>query len=56
MVSERDLFALQRLSLQAASAAALRAAADLPALIAVAPDIRRLARDADGAGPVGARS
>jgi CBS domain-containing protein len=43
LVSERDLFALQRLSLKRISGT-LRAAPDLPALIAAAPDIRRLAR------------
>ena len=43
MVSERDLFALQRLSLRRLGSR-LREAADLPALVATAPDIRRLAR------------
>jgi CBS domain-containing protein len=42
MVSERDLFALQRLSLRRLSGR-LREAADLGELIAAAPDIRRLA-------------
>lgn len=43
LVSERDLFALQRLSLKQLSSD-LRHARDLPALQAVAPDIRRFAR------------
>jgi CBS domain-containing protein len=43
MLSERDLFTLQRLSLKRLSAT-LRDARDLPALVAAAPDIRRLAR------------
>ncbi len=43
MVSERDLFALQRLSARRLGSR-LREAADLQELIAVAPDIRRLAR------------
>ena len=53
MVSERDLFALQRLSLKQVSAA-IRAAPDLPALQRAARDIRRLARHLLGQG-VGAR-
>ncbi|HYN59314.1 MAG TPA: DUF294 nucleotidyltransferase-like domain-containing protein [Rubrivivax sp.] len=43
MVSERHLFALQRLSLKRVSSS-LREARDLPELIATAPDIRRIAR------------
>jgi CBS domain-containing protein len=43
LLSERDLFAMQRLSLKRVSGT-LRAAADLPALVAAAPDVRRLAR------------
>lgn len=43
MVSERDLFALQRLSLKGVGSA-LRAAGDVPALASSAADIRRLAR------------
>jgi CBS domain-containing protein len=43
MVSERDLFAMQRLSLRRLSVQ-LREAPDLQALVAQAPDIRRLAR------------
>jgi CBS domain-containing protein len=43
MVSERDLFSLQRLSLRRLSGR-LREAADLGELIAAAPDIRRLAQ------------
>jgi CBS domain-containing protein len=43
MVSERDLFAMQRLSLKHVSTAT-RAAADVPALQRAAQDIRRLAR------------
>jgi CBS domain-containing protein len=43
MLSERDLFAMQRLSLKRLSHT-LNAARDLPALVAAAPDIRRLAR------------
>jgi CBS domain-containing protein len=42
LVSERDLFALQRLSLRRLSGR-LREAEDLPALVQAAPDIRRLA-------------
>jgi CBS domain-containing protein len=42
MVSERDLFALQRLSLRHIGNA-LRAAESIDALVAAAPDIRRLA-------------
>jgi len=42
MVSERDLFALQRLSLRRIGGR-LREAADLQALVATAPDIRHLA-------------
>jgi CBS domain-containing protein len=42
MVSERHLFALQRLSLKRVSGS-LREARDLPELIAMAPDIRRFA-------------
>ncbi|MBX3636786.1 MAG: CBS domain-containing protein [Rubrivivax sp.] len=43
VVSERDLFALQRLSLRHVSAT-LRSAGDLPALVAGAAQIRRFAR------------
>ncbi len=43
MVSERDLFALQRLSLKQVSGS-IRHASDLPALQAVANDIRHFAR------------
>jgi CBS domain-containing protein len=43
LVSERDLFALQRLSLRRVSGR-LREATDLDELMAVAPDIRRLAQ------------
>ena len=43
MVSERDLFALQRLSARRLGSR-LREAADLQELVAAAPDIRRLAR------------
>jgi CBS domain-containing protein len=43
IVSERDLFAMQRLSLKHVSTA-IRAAGDLPALQRAAQDIRRLAR------------
>jgi CBS domain-containing protein len=43
MVSERDLFTLQRLSLRRLSGR-LREAADLDELVAAAPDIRRLAQ------------
>ena len=53
IVSERDLFALQRLSLKQVSTA-IRAAPDLPTLRAVAQDIRRFARNLLGQG-VGAR-
>jgi CBS domain-containing protein len=53
IVSERDLFALQRLSLKQVSGA-IRAAGDVPALQAVAADIRRFARNLLGQG-VGAR-
>ncbi len=49
MVSERDLFAMQRLSLKQVSAA-LRAAPDLATLRAVAQDIRRFARSLLGQG------
>jgi CBS domain-containing protein len=42
IVSERDLFALQRLSLRGVSNA-IRSAADLPTLEQLAPDIRRFA-------------
>lgn len=44
MVSERDLFALQRLSLIQVSGA-IRAAQDVPTLVALARDIRQLARN-----------
>jgi CBS domain-containing protein len=53
MVSERDLFALQRLSLKQVSTA-IRAAPDLATLRVVATDIRRFARNLLGQG-VGAR-
>jgi CBS domain-containing protein len=53
MVSERDLFALQRLSLKQISTA-IRAASDLAALQVAAKDIRRFARNLLGQG-VGAR-
>lgn len=43
IVSERDLFALQRLSLRGVSGA-IRSAPDLPALESLAPDIRRFAQ------------
>ena len=43
MVSERDLFALQRLSLKRLSGT-LRSAPDLQTVVSAAPDIRRLAR------------
>ena len=43
MVSERDLFAMQRLSLKQVSTS-IRAARDVPTLSLVAQDIRRLAR------------
>jgi len=49
IVSERDLFALQRLSLQHVSEA-LRTARDPDALCAVAPDIRQFARNLIGQG------
>ena len=49
IVSERDLFALQRLSLKQVSTQ-IRAAADLPALQAVAGQIRRLAGQLMGQG------
>lgn len=49
VVSERDLFALQRLSLNSLGAA-IRAAADLPALRALAPRIHELARNLLGQG------
>lgn len=49
VVSERDLFALQRLSLNSLCAA-IRAAADLPALQALAPRIHELARNLLGQG------
>jgi CBS domain-containing protein len=44
MVSERDLFALQRLSLTQVSSA-IRAAQDVPTLVLLARDIRQLARN-----------
>ena len=44
LVSERDLFALQRLSLKQVSTS-IRAAGDLPTLKLVAQDIRRFARN-----------
>ncbi len=53
ILSERDLFALQRLSLKQVSSA-IRAAADVQTLAAVAEDIRRFARNLLGQG-VGAR-
>ena len=53
ILSERDLFALQRLSLKQVSTA-IRAAADVQTLAAVAQDIRRFARNLLGQG-VGAR-
>ncbi|HEX2540391.1 MAG TPA: DUF294 nucleotidyltransferase-like domain-containing protein [Caldimonas sp.] len=53
LVSERDLFALQRLSLRQIGAR-LRVAADLPALQRLADEIRRLAGHLLGQG-VGAR-
>jgi CBS domain-containing protein len=53
ILSERDLFALQRLSLKQVSTA-IRAAPDLVTLRAVAQDIRRFARNLLGQG-VGAR-
>ena len=49
LVSERDLFVLQRLSLQHVSAT-VRAARDVDALAAAAHDIRRLARHLLGQG------
>jgi CBS domain-containing protein len=54
IVSERDLFALQRLSLKQVSTA-IRAAPDIDTLRAVAQDIRRFARNLLGQG-VGARA
>lgn len=53
ILSERDLFALQRLSLKQVSTA-IRAAADVDTLQAAAGDIRRFARNLLGQG-VGAR-
>lgn len=53
MVSERDLFAMQRLSLKQVSTA-IRAAPDVAMLQQVAQDIRRFARNLLGQG-VGAR-
>ncbi|MES2960531.1 MAG: DUF294 nucleotidyltransferase-like domain-containing protein [Pseudomonadota bacterium] len=53
ILSERDLFALQRLSLKQVSTA-IRAAPDVATLRAVAQDIRRFARNLLGQG-VGAR-
>ncbi len=49
LVSERDLFALQRLSLKHVSSA-IRAARDVPALASAAADIRRFARTLLGQG------
>jgi CBS domain-containing protein len=49
LVSERDLFALQRLSLKHVSSA-IRAARDVPALAIAAGDIRRFARTLLGQG------
>jgi CBS domain-containing protein len=49
MLSERDLFALQRLSLKQVSSA-IRGAADVPTLQQVAADIRRFARNLLGQG------
>ncbi len=49
ILSERDLFALQRLSLKQVSSA-IRAAADVPTLQQVAADIRRFARNLLGQG------
>jgi CBS domain-containing protein len=49
ILSERDLFALQRLSLKQVSSA-IRAAADVPTLQHVATDIRRFARNLLGQG------
>lgn len=54
IVSERDLFALSRLSVQRVSSE-LRAAADVPAVLEQAPRIRELARLLAGQG-VGART
>jgi len=53
ILSERDLFALQRLSLKQVGTA-IRAASDVAALRALAPDIRGFARNLLGQG-VGAR-
>jgi len=53
LVSERDLFALQRLSLMQVSNA-IRAAEDVPTLALVADDIRRFARNLLAQG-IGAR-
>ena len=49
LVSERDLFAMQRLSLKQVGTA-IRAAADVPTLRLVAQDIRRFARNLLGQG------
>ncbi len=49
VVSERDLFALQRLSLNHVGTS-IRLAADIPALQAAAGDVRRLARSLLGQG------
>jgi len=49
LVSERDLFTLQRLSIKHVSSA-IRAARDVPALVAAAADIRRFARTLLGQG------
>ncbi len=49
ILSERDLFALQRLSMKQVSSA-IRAAADVPTLQHVAADIRRFARNLLGQG------
>ena len=49
IVSERDLFALQRLSLKGLSTR-IRAASDLPTLQRAAQDIRRFARNLLGQG------
>jgi CBS domain-containing protein len=49
LVSERDLFAMQRLSLRHVSSS-IRAARDVPALAAAAHDIRRFARHLLGQG------
>lgn len=55
VVSERDLFALQRLSVHGLNAA-LRQAADVPALARIAPELRRLSHQlvaqGVGAGPL----